>query len=328
MHACVPTLRRPTYPLASAETQLRRLGDLALFLGDVKFAQSIYDTVRKDYQHDKAMRHLAGINEALAFCAALLSDTPARDAEPMAEVAASLYNRQRMSAWATRAVLLTTEAYVARGFYREIPALLLRVVSDVRPNVRAGGEPLAMPWAERSLAQPVRVHAHVTRQESDLRSAAMLEMAGYAYLRTTPTMVRKHALHLILAGQRYNKAGQVRQRRVDSRVRGHGPNAYPPRQFGLPSGAARPRAPLLHHRGARVRPARLGPGGGAHQLYARAAVVPSWPVGASAALLCAAAQRQQPPVRHAADGVHPGDGVHLQGTATTGRVQRPARSVA
>jgi len=134
-----------------------------------------------------------------------------------------------MSAWATRAVLLTAEAYVARGFYREIPALLLRVVSDVRSNGRGGT--LSYDWADQSFARTVRVRAHVP-QESDLRSAAMLEMAGYAYMRTTPIMVRKHALHLILAGQRYNKAGQVRQRRVDSHIQGHVAHTYHPANIG------------------------------------------------------------------------------------------------
>ena len=125
------------YPLASAEIQLRRLGDLALLLGDVRFALSIYDTVRKDYQHDKAMRHLAGINEVLALCTALVSDVGPREADPFLEAAVSGYaSRVRMPAWAVRAVLVAAEGYMARGSWREVPALLQRMVAEVRPAER------------------------------------------------------------------------------------------------------------------------------------------------------------------------------------------------
>ena len=121
------------YPLASAEIQLRRLGDLALLLGDVRFALSIYDTVRKDYQHDKAMRHLAGINEVLGLCNGLVSDGGPREAEPFIDAAVSGYaSRLRMSAWAVRTVLIAAEAYAARGAFRDIPGLLQRMVAEVR----------------------------------------------------------------------------------------------------------------------------------------------------------------------------------------------------
>ena len=124
---------RPVYPLASAETQLRRLGDLALLLGDVRFALSTYDTVRKDYQHDKSMRHLAGISEVMAVCTALVSEGGARDAEPFLEAAVSGYvSRLRAPAWAVRTVLATADAYLARGAFRDVPGVLQRLVAEGR----------------------------------------------------------------------------------------------------------------------------------------------------------------------------------------------------
>ena len=46
-------------------------------------------------------------------------------------------------------------------------------------------------------------------QDSDLHGAVSLEQAGHAFLRIHPAMARKYALHLILAGHRYAKSGQV-----------------------------------------------------------------------------------------------------------------------
>ena len=46
-------------------------------------------------------------------------------------------------------------------------------------------------------------------QESDLHTAVCLEQAAHAFLRIHPSMARKYALHLILAGHRFAKATQV-----------------------------------------------------------------------------------------------------------------------
>ena len=46
-------------------------------------------------------------------------------------------------------------------------------------------------------------------QEADLRSAVCVEQAAHAFLRIHPSMTRKYALHLILAGHRYGKVAQV-----------------------------------------------------------------------------------------------------------------------
>ncbi len=50
-------------------------------------------------------------------------------------------------------------------------------------------------------------------QDEDLRSAVCLEQAAHAFLRSQPSMPRKYALHLVLAGNRYARAAQVERRR-------------------------------------------------------------------------------------------------------------------
>ena len=49
----------------------------------------------------------------------------------------------------------------------------------------------------------------MTSEESDLRSALLLEQAAYCFLNSTkPIMLRKYAFHMVLAGYRFSKAVQ------------------------------------------------------------------------------------------------------------------------
>lgn len=48
----------------------------------------------------------------------------------------------------------------------------------------------------------------MTSEESDLRSALLLEQAAYCVLRDAKP--RKYAFHMVLAGHRFSKAGQRR----------------------------------------------------------------------------------------------------------------------
>lgn len=47
------------------------------------------------------------------------------------------------------------------------------------------------------------------KQDSDLRSALLLEQAAHCFINMKGPMVRKFAFHMILAGHRFSKAGQV-----------------------------------------------------------------------------------------------------------------------
>ena len=49
-----------SYHYTSPEAQLRKLADYAFMLQDYRFAMSIYDTVKKDFANDKALKHVAG----------------------------------------------------------------------------------------------------------------------------------------------------------------------------------------------------------------------------------------------------------------------------
>lgn len=48
----------------------------------------------------------------------------------------------------------------------------------------------------------------MTSEDSDLRSALLLEQAAYCFLYSEPALYRKYAFHSVLAGHRFSKSGQ------------------------------------------------------------------------------------------------------------------------
>uniref|UniRef100_A0A8B9RS85 Trafficking protein particle complex 8 n=1 Tax=Accipiter nisus TaxID=211598 RepID=A0A8B9RS85_9AVES len=75
---------------------------------------------------------------------------------------------------AERCVLLSAEILKSQSKYSEAAALLIRLTSE----------------------------------DSDLRSALLLEQAAHCFINMRSPMVRKFAFHMILAGHRFSKAGQ------------------------------------------------------------------------------------------------------------------------
>ena len=95
----------------------------------------------------------------------------------MEEAIATYVHWCRMPALATRATLLSTSWLRAKGQHGEAARQLLRMSGE----------------------------------DSDLRSALLLEQAAYCFLAGTPMQLpRKYAFHAVLAGHRYGKAGQRR----------------------------------------------------------------------------------------------------------------------
>lgn len=77
---------------------------------------------------------------------------------------------------ATRATLLHAECLRSLGQFDALAAQLIRLISE----------------------------------DSDLRSALLLEQAAYCYLSMKTVQLRKYAFHLVLAGHRFSKAGMRR----------------------------------------------------------------------------------------------------------------------
>lgn len=80
----------------------------------------------------------------------------------------------RLPQFATRATLLSVECLKTARLYNEAAKQLMRMVSE----------------------------------DSDLRSALLLEQAAYCFLASSPAMYRQYAFQIVLAGNRYSRAGQ------------------------------------------------------------------------------------------------------------------------
>ncbi|KAJ9051591.1 hypothetical protein DSO57_1003145 [Entomophthora muscae] len=161
------------YIHTTPEAQLRKLADYAFMLRDYDFARSTYETVKKDFQADGAWRFYAGAQEMTGLCLLFSENSGARiDVERYYDKAIRHYTANKMTTWAARCVLLYHTMLKHHHRYGDIPPLLSRLTSD----------------------------------ESDLRSALLLEQAAHGYLRVS--RVRKFGFHLILAGHRYNKCNQ------------------------------------------------------------------------------------------------------------------------
>ena len=48
-----------------------------------------------------------------------------------------------------------------------------------------------------------------TTKDADLRTALLLEQTAHSFLRVRPPMIRKFSFHLVLAGYRFSRCGQV-----------------------------------------------------------------------------------------------------------------------
>lgn len=85
-----------------------------------------------------------------------------------------MYFFNRLPQFATRATLLSLECLRVAKLYGEAAKQLIRMTSE----------------------------------DSDLRSALLLEQAAYCYLQSQPPLYRKYAFHIVLAGHRFSKSGQ------------------------------------------------------------------------------------------------------------------------
>ncbi|XP_043921778.1 trafficking protein particle complex subunit 8 [Protopterus annectens] len=90
------------------------------------------------------------------------------------ENAIQIYKDCRCMVLAERCTLLSAEILKSQGKYSDAAAILIRMTSE----------------------------------DSDLRSALLLEQAAHCFINMRNPMVRKFAFHMILAGHRFSKAGQ------------------------------------------------------------------------------------------------------------------------
>lgn len=152
--------------------QLRRLGDLCFMFGHYSLAYQAYHSAKRDFAADQAWVYYAGALEMAALSAFMQGETNRKTIEYMDDAILAYANSCKMPQFATRATLLSAECLKGRGLYGEAAKQLIRMTSE----------------------------------DSDLRSALLLEQAAYCFIGSR--MMRKYAFHAVLAGHRFSKAGQ------------------------------------------------------------------------------------------------------------------------
>lgn len=164
------------YTSDAPELQMRRLGDLAFLFQMYDFAYNTYHAAKRDFNNDHAWLHYAGALE-MACISMFMSGNPREQKYPFhyMESAITTYLQScKNPLYATRATLVSTEALKSRKMYNEAALQFIKLTSE----------------------------------DSDLRSALLLEQAAHCYINMEIPKVRKYAFHMILAGHRYSKSGQ------------------------------------------------------------------------------------------------------------------------
>lgn len=178
-----PGMQSPTssstsviYSQDAPELQVRKLGDLAFMFQLYDLAYQAYHSAKRDFSNDQAWLHYAGATEMAALSVFMMGSSSQRQfpTHYLDSAITTYLNTCKSAIFATRATLLSTECLKNKGMYSEAAMHFIRMTSE----------------------------------DSDLRSALLLEQAAHCFLNTKPSMIRKYAFHIILAGHRFNKAGQ------------------------------------------------------------------------------------------------------------------------
>ncbi|VDP17290.1 unnamed protein product [Soboliphyme baturini] len=161
-----------TFALESWEMQMRRLADLAFMFQLYDFAFQLYHTLRKEFSTQQAWLYYAGACEAASLCIFLLGAAAFRPyPSHYMEGAVSTYANTARRPWlAARAGFFSSSALCAQGAWGDAADQLIKMTSS-----------------------------------DDLKSSLFLEEAARCFYNCG--MIRKAALHFVLAGHRFSKAG-------------------------------------------------------------------------------------------------------------------------
>lgn len=140
--------------------------------GHYSLAYQAYHSAKRDFAADQAWLYYAGALEMAALSAFMQGEMTRKSIEYMDDGIVAYLNSCKMPQFATRATLLSAECLKGRGLFGEAAKQLIRMTSE----------------------------------DSDLRSAVLLEQAAYCFI--SSKMMRKYAFHAVLAGHRFSKAGQ------------------------------------------------------------------------------------------------------------------------
>lgn len=205
-----------TYPALSPEAQLRKLADFAFMLRDYKFAFSIYELLKRDFQTDKAWGYLAGTQEMCAVSYLLSPDGLSLSVksrvdiiESMMELAIYSYiSRSGMPTYALRCILMCAELMCTT----RSPTAASE--GSARWILKALNEKLVGPLGSAILLERVSncyschsAIAHSNYADSAAKAAAN---GNQSTVGTKNTRDRKAAFWMLLAAREWAASGEER----------------------------------------------------------------------------------------------------------------------
>lgn len=145
--------------------------------GIYSLAFNAYHQVKRDFLADQAWLYFAGALEMAALAHFMFNELTRKFVDYMDESINTYLTMCKMPQFATRATLFSTECLKFKKHYGEAANQYIKMTSE----------------------------------DSDLRSALLLEQASYCFLSCSkPYMTRKYAFHIVLAGHRFSKCNQKR----------------------------------------------------------------------------------------------------------------------
>ncbi|WWD16547.1 hypothetical protein CI109_100974 [Kwoniella shandongensis] len=184
------------YPITAVEALSRRLADFAFMLRDYRFAGNVYDSLRRDFAQDRAMRYAAAATEMYGLCL-LLSHNFFLPSSPPTLIPTPFTNLQHteITSWLEQAVV----AYHQRGPASQIQLDALRITVLYYEAWKAIGE-----W--RGVGAALVKSAG---EADEVPSAVLIEEAAAADVKGGKSAKgrRRRAFHLVLAARRYETAG-------------------------------------------------------------------------------------------------------------------------
>ena len=193
------------------ESQMRRAADLSMALRDYEGAAGLYRLLAADYKADKAWRRLGAAQESLGHALAMTQTMrrwnaegpPHREARREAESAL-----ESAAGCHARAAAVGTEPGTSHTANTAQTGSSITPADRARWATKAGlahAAFLAACGAHRECASPL-MRASAEDSQNHARAALCLEGAAHAYLRAEVPMPRKAAIHMVLAGHRFNQA--------------------------------------------------------------------------------------------------------------------------
>lgn len=165
---------RSVYPASSLSAQTRRLADLAFYLCDYRLAAEMYDTLRRDYEQDRATSYMAAATEMLCLTRLLGKST-----DPQIPALFSSACDEYLQDPAGRLYALRTTF----------------LYSDVQWTLEHGAEVAA-------------AFLRAARFTDEVLRGVVLELAALAYLCMPHPYVRKSAVTMLQSAEQFDSCGQ------------------------------------------------------------------------------------------------------------------------